>query len=55
MCDDIQATLTELRSKGVDVAREVSDQSWGRLAAIRLPDGTELSIYEPRHPSPNMA
>jgi len=52
MCDDIQATLTELRGKGVEVAREVSDQRWGLMAAIRLPDGSEFGIYEPRHPSP---
>jgi hypothetical protein len=52
MCDDIQATLAELRSKGAEVAREVSDRGWGLLAAIRLPDGSELPIYEPRHPSP---
>ena len=55
MCDDIQATLAELRDKGVEIARDVSDQGWGRLAAIRLPDGTELPIYEPRHPSPHPA
>ena len=52
MCDDIDATLSELRSKGVEVAREVSEQRWGLLAAIRLPDGSELPIYEPRHPRP---
>jgi catechol 2,3-dioxygenase-like lactoylglutathione lyase family enzyme len=52
MCDNIQATLAELRAKGAGVAREVSDQGWGLLAAIRLPDGSELPIYEPRHPSP---
>jgi catechol 2,3-dioxygenase-like lactoylglutathione lyase family enzyme len=52
MCDDIQATLAELRAKGVETAREVSDQGWGLLAAIRLPDGAELPIYQPRHPSP---
>jgi catechol 2,3-dioxygenase-like lactoylglutathione lyase family enzyme len=52
MCDDIHATLAELRDKGVEVAREVSDQGWGLLAAIRLPDGGDLPIYEPRHPSP---
>ena len=52
MCDDIHATLAELRAKGVEVARDVSDQGWGLLAAIRLPDGGELPIYEPRHPSP---
>jgi len=52
MCDDIYATLAELGGKGVEVAREVSDQGWGLMAAIRLPDGGELPIYEPRHPSP---
>jgi len=52
MCDDIHATLAELRGKGVEVAREVSDERWGLLAAIRLPDGSELPIYEPRHPRP---
>jgi catechol 2,3-dioxygenase-like lactoylglutathione lyase family enzyme len=52
MCDDIQATLAELRAKGVEVARDVTDQGWGPLAAIRLPDGEEFPIYQPRHPSP---
>ena len=52
MCDDIHATLAELRSKGVEVARDVTDQGWGLLAAIRLPDGAEFPIYQPRHPSP---
>jgi catechol 2,3-dioxygenase-like lactoylglutathione lyase family enzyme len=52
MCDDIHATLAELRGKGVEIARDVSDQGWGLLAAIRLPDGAELPLYEPRHPMP---
>ena len=52
MCDDIRATLAELRGRGVEVARDVSDQRWGLVAAIRLPDGSELPIYEPRHPLP---
>jgi predicted enzyme related to lactoylglutathione lyase len=52
MCDDIRATLAELQDKGVEVARDVSDQGWGLLAAIRLPDGSQFGIYQPRHPSP---
>jgi catechol 2,3-dioxygenase-like lactoylglutathione lyase family enzyme len=52
MCDDIHATLAELRGKGVEVARDVADQGWGLLAAIRLPDGSEFPIYQPRHASP---
>lgn len=52
MCDDIHATLAELRAKGAEVARDVADQRWGLVAAIRLPDGGELPIYQPRHASP---
>lgn len=52
MCDDIQATVAQLRGSGVEMARDISDQGWGLLAAIRLPDGSELPIYEPRHLSP---
>jgi len=52
MCDDIHATLAELRGKGAEVARDATDQGWGLVAAIRLPDGSELPIYQPRHASP---
>jgi predicted enzyme related to lactoylglutathione lyase len=49
MCDNVHKTLDTLRAKGVKIAREVSDQGWGRVAAIELPGGSELGIYEPRH------
>jgi predicted enzyme related to lactoylglutathione lyase len=52
MCDDIHATLAELRDKGAEVAGDVSDQGWGLLASVRLPDGTDFPLYQPRHPSP---
>jgi catechol 2,3-dioxygenase-like lactoylglutathione lyase family enzyme len=49
MCDDVRATVAQL---GLELTREVSDQGWGLLTAIRLPGGGELGLYEPRHPSP---
>jgi len=52
MCDDIQATVDELRRKGVEFSGPVRDQGWGLLTAIKLPGGGELGLYEPRHPSP---
>jgi catechol 2,3-dioxygenase-like lactoylglutathione lyase family enzyme len=52
MCDDLEGTLAELRAKGVRTVGEISEQRWGRLAAIELPDGSELAIYQPTHPSP---
>jgi len=51
MCDDIAATLKELRSKHVKVS-EVTQERWGKLAFFALPGGGKLSIYEPAHASP---
>ena len=52
MCDDIAATAEELRAKGVELSRPISDVGWGLVTAIRMPGGGELGLYEPRHPTP---
>ena len=52
MCDNVHATVDELRSKGVEFSRPISDEGFGLMTAIRLPDGGELGLYEPRHPTP---
>ena len=52
MCDDIRATLSDLKSKNVEVS-EVSEQRWGKLATFTLPGGGKIGIYEPKHPSPS--
>ncbi|MGI5288444.1 VOC family protein [Nonomuraea polychroma] len=49
MCDDLERTMEELRAKGVEFSDPVSDQGWGLLAAITLPGGGRLGLYEPRH------
>lgn len=50
MCDDIERVLGDCAANGVEIVDAASDQGWGLLASIRLPSGTPLSIYEPRHP-----
>lgn len=52
MCDDINATVEELRAKGVKFAQPVQEERWGLVTAIELPGGVELGLYEPRHPIP---
>ena len=52
MCSDLEATLSELRRKGVAIKMEPADQPWGRIASMLLPGGGELFVYEPRHPRP---
>ena len=52
MCDDLSATMAELERRGVEFPQPVDEQPWGLVTRIRLPGGTELGLYEPRHPSP---
>ena len=52
MCDDIEATMRELRGKGVVFDGVVTDQRWGRVTQIVLPSGARLGLYEPHHASP---
>ena len=52
MCDDVQATVADLKAKGVGVARPIIDEGFGLVTAIRLPGGSELGLYQPSHPSP---
>ena len=51
MCDDLDATVAELAERGLGLARPIEQQAWGIVTAIRLPDGSELGLYEPRHPT----
>jgi len=52
MCDDIEAAIGELERKGVEISRPISEERWGRVSAIRMPDGNDLRLYQPNHPAP---
>jgi catechol 2,3-dioxygenase-like lactoylglutathione lyase family enzyme len=51
MCDDLAATMARLAEAGATFG-PVAEQRWGRIAAMTIPGGAKLSIYEPSHPSP---
>jgi len=51
MCDDLRATVEELRSKGVELEGPVQEQAWGSLTTIRIPGGEVLHLYQPKHPT----
>jgi predicted enzyme related to lactoylglutathione lyase len=52
MCDDVHTTVDELKRKGVEFSRPITDEGFGLLTAIKLPGGGDLGLYEPRHPTP---
>jgi predicted enzyme related to lactoylglutathione lyase len=49
MCDDVEATMEELATRGVEFTQPVTEAGWGRLTRFRLPGGGEVGLYEPRH------
>ena len=50
ICDDLDATVAELRASGIEFAGEPSEESFGRWIRMRLPGGVEVPLYEPTHP-----
>jgi hypothetical protein len=51
MCDDIHATVRELRAKGVTIDGEPQDHGYGIVVMLDLPGGVRAQLYEPRHPT----
>ena len=42
--------MAELRKKGAEFRSPPAERSWGQVTGIRLPDGSELGLYQPKHP-----
>ena len=51
MCDDIGATIEELRGKGLDVDTDTHQERWGITTKLHLPGGLDVLLYEPLHPT----
>lgn len=48
-CDDIEATVADLRAKGVDFTSEIQDEEWGRHISFDMPGGVSSLLYEPKY------
>ena len=51
MCDDIAATVEDLRSRGIEVRGDPLDEGYGITTTVILPGQLEVLLYEPRHPT----
>jgi catechol 2,3-dioxygenase-like lactoylglutathione lyase family enzyme len=51
MCDDLDATVSELRARGVTVRGDPETRQFGRAATLVLPGDVEVLLYQPTHPS----
>jgi len=48
-CDDVAATVRELRARGVEFVDEVRDCGYGLATHFRVPGGFELELYQPTY------
>jgi predicted enzyme related to lactoylglutathione lyase len=50
MCEEIESTVAELRSRGVVFTSPVSDAGFGRVTTLRVPGAGDIGLYQPSHP-----
>ena len=50
MCNDLEAEISTLKANGVSCS-EVQNERWGSIVRITLPGGSELGLYQPKHPT----
>ena len=46
-CDDLDATMRELRERGVEFVEEVADVGYGRRTSFRAPGDFTIELYQP--------
>ncbi len=49
MCDDVNATMADLRSRGVEFRGQPVEAGFGITATMVLPGGVDVLLYQPRH------
>jgi predicted enzyme related to lactoylglutathione lyase len=45
--DGIESAVEDLKGKGVEIAAEISDHPWGRVATFKDSEGNDLQLYVP--------
>ena len=49
MCDDIEATVADLRARGIEFRDDPHGEGFGIAATMVLPGDVDVMLYEPRH------
>ena len=48
-CDDITATVAELKGRGVEFTQEVEDHGYGLVTYFKVPGDFKVQLYQPRY------
>ena len=51
MCDDLAATMADLRARGIEFRGEPQQAGFGTMVTMVLPGDVDVMLYEPRHPT----
>jgi catechol 2,3-dioxygenase-like lactoylglutathione lyase family enzyme len=49
MCDDLEATIEELKAKGATFSSGITDEGYGLVTELEVPGADAIQLYEPRH------
>ena len=52
MCDDLSATMAELKERGAEFEGEVTDQGWGHTIELKVPGAGTMTLYQPTYDPP---
>jgi catechol 2,3-dioxygenase-like lactoylglutathione lyase family enzyme len=52
ICDDLAATMAELKERGAQFEGDVEEQSWGSTAQLVVPGAGTMMLYQPKYRPP---
>lgn len=48
-CDDIEATVADLKRRGVEFTQGIEDHGYGLVTHFKVPGAFEIQLYQPRY------
>jgi hypothetical protein len=50
MCEDVRAEIESLKAHKIKCS-PIVEERWGTLTRIAMPGGSQLGLYQPKHPT----
>jgi catechol 2,3-dioxygenase-like lactoylglutathione lyase family enzyme len=51
VCDDLDATIADLKGKGAEFSGDVEDYGFGACINLKVPAADDILLYQPGHPT----
>lgn len=48
-CDDLEGTVADLKSRGVEFTQDIQDHGYGLVTYFAAPGGVKVQLYQPRY------